>query len=506
MHDGTATVSKSEYLDWLACPGYAWAVKHRPELAPPEDAATRRKQVAGDAVEALARTLFSDAQLIDTDDPIAAAKHTQQAITDGASTIFHGTVITDRGLLAEADVLVRDNDGWHLIEIKSSAADPARPNGLIKKYLPDISFQTLVLSEAGIPISRSSLLHVHRHYRRNGRVDPDKALAMTDVTDLVRGNLDDTRPRIAAALACLRDGGQPATCECHRSTRAHRCPLFEHFHPHIPASNTIYTISGIHRATLLPAVDRGIVDIVDWPDDLPLSARQRRQVRLARSREEIIQRGPIRDFLTQLHFPLHFLDYETFQQPIPQWEGFAPHQQVPFQYSLHILKADGTTYHREHICTQRGKNPVPPLVESLRNDVAPTGSVLVWNKAFEESRNREMAALLPDHASFLESLNARLVDLADVVSKGWWVHPDFEGRWSLKSVLPVAAPDLCYEDLEISDGSTAAELWMQCTVDPEDMLTTPERATIIRALREYCSLDTLAMVRIREHLQYLIEA
>ncbi len=111
---------------------------------------------------------------------------------------------------------------------------------------------------------------------------------------------------------------------------------------------------------------------------------------------------------------------------------------------------------------------------------------------------------MPEHAAFLTGVNRRMVDLADVVSKGWWVHPAFAGRWSLKSVLPVAAPDLCYEDLEISDGGTASELWTRCMVDDVDTVTDEERAEVIAALRAYCSLDTLAMIRIWEHLQELV--
>ena len=504
MRDGTVTVSKDNFLNWLTCPGYAWMAMHHPEMTPPEDANARRKQLAGDMVETLARTCFTDALLVDAETPEDAVRQTHNALAAGANTIFHATVMTERGLLAEADVLVRDEDGWHLIEIKSSAADPARPNGVVRKHLPDLAFQSFVLQEAGIPIVRCSLMHIDKHYRRNGIVKVADALALTDVTGFVAQAREETRANVEAALLDLQNQEDPAVCDCDRKTRAHRCPMFEHFHPNIPKSGTIYHISGIHRSTLLPAIDRGIINLVDWPDDLPLSAKQRRQVELARNGEEVIERTGIRSMLDRLRFPLHFLDYETFQQPIPMWEGFVPQQQVPFQYSLHIRRSDGSLSHREHMCVTRGENPIPALVHHLRKDMGDRGSVIVWNKAFEESRNREMAALLPEHADFLADINHRMFDLADIVSKGWWMHPDFGGRWSLKSVLPVAAPDLRYEDLDISDGGTASELWTQCMVDEIGTVTEDEQSDVIAALREYCSLDTLAMIRIWEHVRELV--
>ena len=504
MSVGTVTISKTDYLNWLTCPGYAWVVQHRPDIAPPETDTARRKQLAGDMVEELARTIYPTGFLIDSDNPVEAARLTREAIADGQRILFHGTVITDRGLVAEADILIREDTGWHLVEIKSSTADPAKPNGLVKKHLPDITFQTIVLEEAGIPVSRGSLLHIDKHYRRNGRVEPVELLALTEVTEAIAGARESTETSISEALDCLQDTSSPAACDCDRKTRANRCELFGHFHPHIPASGTVYNISGLHLANLLPALDRGVLDLTHWPDDLPLSARQRRQVELARSGEQILQRERIASLFERFRYPLHFLDYETFQQPIPLWEGQAPNQQVPFQYSLHVVEEDGSIDHREHLCVTRDENPVPALLGNLASDVGENGSVIVWNKAFEGSRNREMAALMPEYAGMLTDINRRMLDLADIVSKGWWVHPAFDGRWSLKSVLPVAAPDLAYDDLAIGDGGTASELWIQGMIDDIDLISDEERSRIISALHDYCSLDTLAMVRIWQHVRELI--
>ncbi len=506
MRDGTVVVSTSDYLNWLTCAGYSWAIMHQPELTPPKDTISRRKQIAEDTVETLARTLFPDGLLMATGDDDEDAARTRDAMTAGADIIFQATVITGRGLHARADVLIREETGWHLIEIKSFAADPAKPNGAVKKHLPEVTFQTIVFEEAGVPISRSSLLHVNKYYRRNSDVRPEEVLALTDISTFARKVRNGTRAGIDAALACLQDRSRAADCDCDRKTRANRCELFAYFHPNIPAQDTIYHITGIQQSTLLPAIDRGIIHLVDWPDDLPLSPKQKRQVELSRTGLQVIQRDRIEALFRTLRYPLYFLDYETFQQPIPLWEGFTPQQQVPFQYSLHVVEEDGATKHYEHMCTERGENPIPDLVLNLRNHVGDTGSVIVWNKAFEESRNREMAALLPEHAPFLDHINRRMVDLADVVSKGWWVHPEFGGRWSLKAVLPVAAPDLGYDELEIGNGGAASEHWTQCMVDDIDTVPEQERAEVIEALRTYCHLDTLAMIRIWEHVLDLITA
>lgn len=504
VYNGRVTVSKTDFTNWMTCPGYAWVLMHQPDLAPPDDAPVLRRQETGNQVEALARQMFPDGVLIDTLDTELASRWTAEAMQHGERVLFQGTVRTARGLLARADVLVREPNGWHVIEIKSSAADPVKPRSLVRKYLPDVSFQTIACEEAGIPISRSSLLHVNKRYRRNGDVLPGDLLALTDVTKDVAKARTVMMAAIEDALACLQDHESAALCDCDRKTRANRCDLFDHFHPGIPVEGTIYHITGIHRNSLLPALDRNVIQLTDWPDDLALSQNQRRQVEVARSGEEIVQTDEIAGFLGRLRFPLSFLDYETFQQPVPPWDGYTPHQQIPFQYSLHTLTEDFSMMHTEYLCLTREDDPVPELLRRLREDMSDKGSVIVWNQGFEEGRNTEMSALEPDFAAFLGQVNGRMVDLADIVSKGWWLHPVFGGRWSLKSVLPVAAPELRYDALEIGDGGTASERWMQCMVDPVERLSEAERAGIIGALRQYCHLDTLAMVRVWEHMLDLV--
>lgn len=500
MQVRVTTVSKTEFSNWLTCPGYAWAMIHQPHLAPLEDASARRRELDGCQVETLVRGFYPNALAIDTDDPDESAALSAQALASDATAIFQPTVITERGLLARADLLLREPDGWHLVEIKSSAADPRKPRTLVKKYLPDVSFQALAFREAGVQICRTSLLHIDKRYRRNGSLDATGLLAFTDVTAHLATEIVNLEHELERALQALQDPSTAAPCNCHRTTRSNRCPLFAHFHPDVPARGTIYQIAGIHRSSLAPALDRGVVTMVDWPDDLPLNAKQWRQVEIARSQQEHLDTAAIAAFLATVTEPVWFLDYETFQEPVPRWSGYAPHQQIPFQYSLHSVDTANGRSHHGYLHTARDVDPVPDLLARLAQDLGPTGSVIVWNKAFEQARNEEMAALQPAYADFLHDVNARMIDLADVVKEGWWDHPLFNGSWSLKNVLPVVAPELAYDQLEIRDGGTASESWIQAMIDDVSSMATVDRRSIIAALDAYCHQDSLALVRIWEYL------
>jgi hypothetical protein len=109
---------------------------------------------------------------------------------------------------------------------------------------------------------------------------------------------------------------------------------------------------------------------------------------------------------------------------------------------------------------------------------------------------------VPHLADFLHGLNERMVDLMEPISAGMWVHPAFEGSTSIKKVLPVVAPELAYDLLEIGHGSVATLRWKQCVVDEAPPVgVDPEEA--FDHLRAYCRQDTLGMVRIWEHLRRL---
>jgi hypothetical protein len=109
---------------------------------------------------------------------------------------------------------------------------------------------------------------------------------------------------------------------------------------------------------------------------------------------------------------------------------------------------------------------------------------------------------VPDLAGFLLGLNARMIDLMEPISRGMWVHPEFRGSTSIKKVLPVVAPELAYDELAIGHGSVATLRWKQCVVD-EAPPAGIDPAEAFEHLRDYCRLDTLAMVRIWQHFHRL---
>ena len=73
-----------------------------------------------------------------------------------------------------------------------------------------------------------------------------------------------------------------------------------------------------------------------------------------------------------------------------------------------------------------------------------------------------------------------------------------KGSWSIKSVLPCLVPHLKYSDLgEVQDGTQAQQGYFYII---SGTLAEERKAKLIHDLKEYCKLDTLAMVEIARRL------
>jgi hypothetical protein len=142
------------------------------------------------------------------------------------------------------------------------------------------------------------------------------------------------------------------------------------------------------------------------------------------------------------------------------------------------------------------------MITKLKDFIGSTGSIIVWNKKFEKGINSNLLERHPEDAFFLNDINERIYDLMDIFQKQFYVHPGFKGKTSIKKVLPVLAPALSYQDLEIQEGGAAMEAWYNLVFKES---TAEEKALVVKNLLTYCCLDTYAMYVIWKELDSIIQ-
>ena len=482
-------LTKSDYLKYLIHPAYLWMAKNDKESLPEFDEVSQANVDQGNAVEEVARKLYPKAHLVDVpffDGPDASLELMQPG---GPEVIFQASVLTDDKLYARSDVVIRTDSGWDLYEVKG--ATKVKP-----EHLADLAFQRLLFMRLGKSINRIFVIHINSAYVRDAEIDPAKLFTTTEVTGEVLALEEATKVGVIEARKIIEqkvcpDDGPELSREWYYWRDTYRF-----LHPGIPA-DSILNMTRLNLPQIVELHKLGIKRLQDIPETFQLGPQQLAQVEVARSGQPRVNKQKIADELASLTYPLYFLDYETFASAIPLWDGVRPYQQLPFQYSLHVIDKPGDPLiHREFLA--RGTSyPLSDLLAHLKGDLGPGGSVIVWNKSFEMGCNDGMAVLHPEYKEFLADVNDRVYDLMEIFSNGYYAHPDFFGSASIKKVLPVLVPELSYKNLEIGEGMTSQIRWMKAA---RGEMSTEEAAQLYKNLITYCGQDTLAMVRIYEVL------
>ena len=244
-------------------------------------------------------------------------------------------------------------------------------------------------------------------------------------------------------------------------------------------------------------VKDGITTVDEITDWTVLKPSTQKYLAAKAEGKRIVDKDKLNTFLSEITYPVYYFDYEASQSLLPPWDGTRPYQQVPFQYSLHVMREpNGELEHREYL-HRDVSNPMPNLIDSLIENVGDEGSILVWYESYEKTRNNEMAEMYPEASSFLNNLNDRIIDLMKPFSQNMIRDEAFLGSSSIKKVLPALIPDLSYGDLGIQEGEAAARKWKEVTLGDVSEI---ERAKVYSDLVDYCKLDTLAMVQIHQKL------
>jgi hypothetical protein len=285
-------------------------------------------------------------------------------------------------------------------------------------------------------------------------------------------------------------------CSCKYKTRRNHCDSFNYFNKDVP-EYSIYEISRISVPKIELLVDNNQLSILDIPLDFKLTTKQQAQVESIRKEEVLINKSSIDKTLSNLKFPLHFVDYETFPTAIPKLDKMSPHNHLTFQVSIHTMQENGDLTHFEWL----GKKIEQPIemLKQMQDFTGLTGTFISWYASFEISRNKDMINWIPEFTEYLNYMNTHMFDLMSIFNSDY-VDYRFHGSTSIKKVLPVLCPQFSYSDLAVQDGTMALDTWGRMLTDPnfnEDIEQTRKN------LLDYCELDTEAMVEIYKVLKQL---
>ena len=489
-------LSKTSYCTGMSCIQALWLEKHKPECRTESGDSSQLEN--GNAVGELARGYLGDYALVNYSfDKQQMADETLTLIRGGIRVICEASFIYG-GLFCSVDILRNLGNGdVEIYEVKAE-------NSLKDINYEDAAFQAYVLSKCGYNVVSVNLVYLNSDYVRKGNIDLQELFRSEDVTVKSMEKLPEVERNVSAIRTALAKPEQPFD-ELQKQCRD-SCPYWEYCSSGaLDCEPNVYSLSGTYCKKKYELYKQGYISYEQLLEAPKLHPNSRRQIEVYMSGEPYIDRDGISSVLERLSFPLYFLDFETYNVPIPPYDNISPYMQVPFQYSLHYIEHEGGELKHREFLAQAGMDSRRELAVQLCRDIPLGVCTTAYNASFEKGVIRKLAGLYPELAEHLMDIHDRIEDLEIPFSRQYYMLPAMRGRSTIKLVLPALCPDdpaLDYHNLEGVHKGTEANAAFLAMAD----MSAEEQALVRKQLLAYCGLDTLAMVKVWEKLKEAVES
>jgi hypothetical protein len=499
MVEKSKYLTKTRYVNGLACSKWLWLAFNAPDRLPKVDESVRYRLDEGRRIGELARRRYPAGMLLPAESPEENNQRSWNLLDYRVPLFEAGFTHPNGACYSRADVLLPvGEDEWSVVEVKSG--------GSIKEdYLHDVAFQQYCYTGAGLKIRRYTLLLINTKYERSGEIDPAQLFQEKDVTGAIKGVAPTVQPNVEVLLKVAHSKKCP---EFARGERFHQDEDGVHSDDIIwkqHSASDILDLCG-RRKRALELLEAGVFRIRDIPKGVVLTRKQSVQQAAHASGRAHVDKKKIATFLGGLKYPLHFLDFETIYPAIPFFDGTGPYQQIPFQFSVHVVEAPGHKPRHHSFLSLEPVDPREELLESLLKVIGSNGHLVAYNQSFEKSILEDLALFLPEHAEWVSEAKGRFVDLMIPFRDFAYYNPVQGGSASLKAVLP-AITGHGYDGFAIANGSQAPLAFLYAAFGTGDgnKPSPKEAGEIRRALERYCGQDTEGMVWIVEKLAELVK-
>ena len=486
-------LSKSKYCKAVQCYKMLWLDKNKPE----EKIVVDNSSVLdnGTAVGELAKDLFGFHFDVSYNEDL------NMMIKDTESLLFNkDVVITEASFKYEnnfcsVDILVKHDNDYEIYEVKSSKS-------ISDIYIHDVAYQTWLLRQKGLNVVKSSIVILNKNYVRRGDLNLKELFAIEDVTNKVNTMMDEIETRVKEVNKYVDNDLEQVQDIGDYCFNPYDCPYFKYCSG--VTDTSVFDIAGMHLDKKIKLYKDGIISYEDLlKNGINDKYKMQIEYELDPNKKPYMELERLKEFMDTLTYPLYFLDFETFQQAIPLYDGISPYDKIPFQYSLHYYEEKGGELHHKEFLAIEGEDPRRSLAERLVNDIPMDVCTVAYNMGFEKGVIKNLAELFPDLSEHLMNIHDNIKDLMIPFKNRWYYIGAFHGRYTIKYVLPGLFPDdpsLDYHNLEdVHNGGEAMDIYAALpNMEKEEV------EKIRHSLLKYCELDTYAMVKIYEFLEELV--
>ena len=484
-------LSKSKYCRAKQCNKILWMDKNMPE----EKVSTARESVLSNGIRVgeLAKSLFGTYTNIKYNKDLSIMiDETKIALEKKPNVICEASFKFENNFCS-VDILKNNEDGLEIYEVKSSA-------GIKDIYLDDVSYQYFVLLKLGYKIKKVNLVYINTKYVRHGELELDKLFCIEDVTEIAKNKFKEIETIINNLDKFMEENKEEPEKQIGKyCLKPYVCDYWDYCTRNIPENN-VFKIKGMHLDKKFKYYYEGKESLEDIQYE-DINPKYLEQIDYEiNDKEDKIEKDKIREFLDTLSYPIYFLDFETYQPAIPEYDGIHPYMQIPFQYSLHYIEKEGGELKHKEFLAESGCDPRRKLAQRLVEDIPQNVCVTAYNMGFEKMVIKDLAGLFPDLSEHLLNIRENIKDLIIPFRSRMYYNKKMEGYYTIKYVLPALFPDdpeLDYHNLPVvHNGAEASAVFENLAYQSME-----EQIEIREGLLKYCKLDTYAMVKVWEKLK-----
>ena len=364
-----------------------------------------------------------------------------------------------------------------------------------KSFIYKMSFSRYILSILGYKVDKCFVWHINKKYVLDEVLDIDKLCVKTDITKDVENKSYNLHKQIKNINKIHLVNKKINIGEfCYKFKECH---LLSECMSHIP-KYSVFNLSRLAKKDKFSLYRKKIISFKDLEDYPLLKDSQKLQINSQLYNKKIINKEKIREFINEMEFPIYYIDFEAYQEPIPRFDKFRSYEQIAFSYSIHIEYENGEIEHREFISSIE-EDPKKALSLAINKDIKNEGTYIAYNIDFEKYVLRKLSFYNQELSDKVQYINDRFKDLAYIFKHHYYYLPSMNGSHSIKKVLPAIFPDdEHYKGLNLVQSGYDA---MHSYLKLKNIDDKKKREEIVNALKKYCEMDTFSMIRIVKHLR-----
>ena len=398
------------------------------------------------------------------------------------------------------DVLIRKENGWELLEAKSSTK-------LKKEHIPDISIQSFIvrkcLNQIGQNLTSCKLIHINNKFILDKTKNYAELIIENDISSSIIEEeikipefIKEFLPLVEKNTPC------PKVKMGNHCKKPYECGYQDRCKSELPKENIIsYTILPHVSKELKEFMDeKGLTDLQKVPDHFSLKRKGYRDdiyqiIKDAHKNDKDFIDTDLKNLFKKFTFPFYFMDFETIMQGVPLIKGTKPYEAVPFQWSVHRWESiDKEIDKGKFFLKFTDQNIEKEFAETLIETLGKKGTIFAHSGDSVEVKILENIKLKNSCKGLIKKIDGiikRTIDTLTLTRENFY-SPLMNGDYGVKSMIKAIpyCPVNYQEENNISGGDEAMLAWFICT-NPKT--SNEERKKQEKNLIEYCKKDTLAL-------------